>query len=60
MAAKEQALNTRLIEVGFYDTRRDPRRRLVQDAPESMQHITAGCKMLAGTEYFEHHDQVAA
>ncbi|TWW73335.1 hypothetical protein D4764_15G0007290 [Takifugu flavidus] len=36
-----------------------PRCRLCGDAPETAQHITAGCKMLAGKEYMERHNQVA-
>ncbi|TWW69211.1 hypothetical protein D4764_18G0000170 [Takifugu flavidus] len=48
MAAQEQALSTRAIEARVYHTRQDPRCRLCGDAPETVQHITAGCKMLAG------------
>ena len=59
MAAQEQALSTRSIEVGIYHTRQDPRCRLCKDAPETVQHIIAGCKMQAGTAYMERHNQVA-
>ena len=59
MAAQEQALNTRSIEARIYHNRQDPRCRLRKDAPETIQHITAGCKMLAGKAYMEHHNQVA-
>lgn len=59
MAAQEQALNTRSIEAGVYHTRQDPRCRLCKEAPETVQHITAGCKMLAGKAYLERHNQVA-
>uniref|UniRef100_A0A669EZW7 Reverse transcriptase domain-containing protein n=1 Tax=Oreochromis niloticus TaxID=8128 RepID=A0A669EZW7_ORENI len=59
MAAQEQALSTRSIEAGVYHTRQDPRCRLCKDAPETIQHITAGCKMLAGKAYMERHNQVA-
>lgn len=45
MAALEQALSTRVIEVRIYHTRQDPR---CKDTLETNQHITAGCKMLAG------------
>ncbi|KAK1803953.1 hypothetical protein P4O66_003890 [Electrophorus voltai] len=38
MAAQEQALNARSVEAGIHHTRRDPRRRLCKDAPETMQH----------------------
>ncbi|TWW59309.1 hypothetical protein D4764_06G0008390 [Takifugu flavidus] len=59
MAAQEQALRTRAIEARVYHTRQDPRCRLCGDAPETVQHITAGCKMLAGKAYMEWHNQVA-
>ncbi|TWW77451.1 hypothetical protein D4764_12G0008410 [Takifugu flavidus] len=39
--------------------RQDPRYRLYGDAPETVQHITADCKMLAGKAYMERHSQVA-
>ncbi|TWW69263.1 hypothetical protein D4764_18G0000690 [Takifugu flavidus] len=59
MAAQEQALNTRAIEARVYHSRQDHRCRLCGDAPETVQHITAGCKMLAGKAYMERHNQVA-
>ncbi|TWW71259.1 hypothetical protein D4764_17G0007420 [Takifugu flavidus] len=59
MAAQERALSTRAIEARVYHTRQDPRCRLGGDAPETVQHITAGCKMLAGKAYMERHNQVA-
>ena len=37
--------STRSIEAGVYKTRQDPRYRLYKDAPETVQHIIAGCKM---------------
>ncbi|XP_076610522.1 uncharacterized protein LOC143335176 [Chaetodon auriga] len=60
IAAQEQALNTRSIEAGIYHSRQNPRCRLCKDAPETIQHITAGCKMLAGKAYMECHNQVAS
>ncbi|KAF7649100.1 hypothetical protein LDENG_00146690 [Lucifuga dentata] len=59
MAAQEQALSTRSIEAGVYHSRQDPWCRLCKDAPETVQHIVALCKMLAGTAYTERHNQVA-
>ncbi|KAF7642179.1 hypothetical protein LDENG_00262910 [Lucifuga dentata] len=59
MAAQEQALSTRSIEAGVYHSRQDPWCRLCKDAPETVQHIVAGCKMLDGTAYTERHNQVA-
>ena len=46
MAAQEQALNTRFIESGVHHTRQDPRWRRCKDAPEKVQHITTGWKVL--------------
>ena len=46
MAAQEQALTTGAIEARIYQSRSDPRCRLCKDAPETVQHIVAGCKML--------------
>ena len=59
MVAQEQALNTRSIEAGVNHTRQDPRCSLYKDAPETLQHITAGWKMLEGKAYMEHQNQVA-
>ncbi|XP_078791071.1 uncharacterized protein LOC111949134 [Oryzias latipes] len=59
LAAQEQALSTRAIEAQIYHTRQDPRCRLCKEVPETIQHITAGCKMLAGKAYMERHNQVA-
>ncbi|TWW64501.1 Transcription factor 7-like 1-B HMG box transcription factor 3-B [Takifugu flavidus] len=42
------ALNTRAIEARVHHTRQDPRCRLCGDAPETVQHMTEECKMLAG------------
>ena len=59
MAAQEQAVSTRSIEAGVYHTRQDSRCKLCRDALETIQHITAGCKMLAGRAYMERHNQLA-
>ena len=59
MAAQEQALSTRSVEAGIYKTRQDPRCRLCKEHPETVQHITSGCKILAGNKYTERHNQVA-
>ncbi|XP_051911362.1 uncharacterized protein LOC127593748 [Hippocampus zosterae] len=59
LAAQEQALSTRAIDAQIYHTRQDPMCRLCKEAPETIQHITAGCKMLAGKAYMERHNQVA-
>ncbi|TWW73493.1 hypothetical protein D4764_15G0008870 [Takifugu flavidus] len=59
MAPQEQALSTKAIEARVYHTTEDPGCRLCGDAPETVQHITAGCKMFAGKAYMERHNQVA-
>lgn len=46
-------------EAGIYHIRQDPRCRLCKDAPETIHHITAGYKIVAGREYMERSNQVA-
>ena len=58
IAAKEQALNTRSIEARVYRNTQEPRFRLCKDAPETVQHRTAGYKIKAGRAYLERHNQV--
>ena len=41
-------------------TRQEPSYRLCKDAPETVQRITAECKMQAGKANLEHHNQVAS
>lgn len=65
MAAHEQFLSTRATETRIYQIRQDLRCRLCRTAPvseasETIQHIIAGCKMLAGAEYMEGYNQVAS
>lgn len=59
MAAQERSLSTRSIEAGVYHTRQEPRCRLCNDVPETIQHIIAGCKMLAARASMECHNQLA-
>lgn len=58
LAAQYQALNTKLIESRVYHTRHDPWCRLYNDAPETVQHITAGHEMQADAN-LEYHNKVA-
>lgn len=46
MASQEKAPSTR-----YTTLRQDPRCSLCRDAPEIIQHITEGCKTLAGRAY---------
>ena len=48
MAAQEQALSIRSIEVGIYHTSEDSRCWLSKGRPETIQHKTVGCNMKAG------------
>lgn len=59
MAAQEQAVSTSLIEGGVYHTTQDPKCRLCKDAPETVQLVTVGCEIQAGTAYRERYNQVA-
>ncbi len=58
-AAQEQALNTRAIQAKIYKTHANPKCRMCNEHDETVQHITSGCKQLAGTAYMEWHNQVA-
>lgn len=49
MAAQEQVISTRAIETRIYQCRSDPRCKLCKEARETIHHIVAGCKMLAGS-----------
>ncbi|CAJ1059649.1 uncharacterized protein LOC127604228 [Xyrichtys novacula] len=53
MGAQEQALSARAIKAQLYHTRQDPRCKLCKEGPETVQHLTAGCKTLAGKAYME-------
>ena len=59
MTAEDQALNSRSTEAEVFHTRQSPRYRLCKDAPETVQHFTAGCKMLTGKAHMQRHNQVA-
>ena len=58
IASQDQALNTRSIEARVDHTRHDPRFRLCKDTPETVQHIAAGCKILAAKAYMERHNLI--
>lgn len=53
VAAQERALGLRSIEAVVYHTSKKPKCRLYRDALEIIQHITAECKMLAGSAYIQ-------
>ncbi|XP_067950459.1 uncharacterized protein [Watersipora subatra] len=59
MTAHEQVLPTRQLQTKIYHTRDDPRCRLCNNAPETIQHIISGCKQLARNAYAERHNCVA-
>lgn len=59
MAAHKPTLSTRSIEAGVYHTRRDSRYNPWIDAPETVQHITTGCKIQTWMAYMGRHNHVA-
>ena len=59
MATQVRALRTRSTETGVFHIRKDPMSSLCQDAPETVQHMAAEHKLLAGTTFTERQNQVA-
>lgn len=55
----QPVFSTRFIEAGVYHSRQDPRCSLCKDAPETVQHIIAGCNTQAGSVFINRHSQVA-
>ena len=59
IAAQDQALPTNYLK-SKYHTSKSPLCRLCNERVETIEHIVAGCKVLAGKEYMERHNKVAA
>ena len=57
-AAQEQALATNYVSSKIWKIGNDPKCRLCRKENETIQHITSGCEMLAGTQYMRRHDLV--
>lgn len=60
MAAQEQSLRTRYIKWAVDKSTDDPKCRWCGKANESVQHLVAGCEILANSEYKERHNNAAA
>jgi hypothetical protein len=60
MAAQEQSLRTRYIKWAIDKTTDDPKCRWCGDRYESVQHLVAGCSILANSEYKERHNKAAS
>lgn len=58
VAAQDQALNTRYRQKRIHGTRIDGRCRLCHEFDETIDHVVAGCPVLAKKEYIERHDRV--
>lgn len=58
IAAQDQALTTRAIEARIHRTQTDGKCRICQKFEETVEHITAGCPILAEREYIERHNRV--
>ena len=58
MAAQDQSLNTRNYQAHIIKNGTNPKCRLCDDKPETIDHIVAGCSVLAPTEYKTRHDRI--
>jgi hypothetical protein len=60
MDTQEQALRTRYIKWAIDKTTDNPKCRWCGEINESVQHLVAGCSILANSEYTERHNQAAS
>ena len=58
VAAQDQALNTNAVKKEIYHTTATNKCRLCNERVENVDHVVAGCKMLAQKEYKRRHDKV--
>ena len=58
MAAQDQSLNTRNYQANIIKNGINPMCRLCEDKVETIDHIVAGCSILAATEYKMRHDRI--
>ena len=59
-AAQDQALNTNWHAYNILKTRQDDKCKTCIKHPETVEHIVAGCPMIAQTLYLKRHNAVAA
>ena len=58
VAAQDQELNTNAVKKEIYHTTATNKCRLCNERVENVDHVVAGCKMLAQKEYKRRHDKV--
>ena len=58
MAAQDQSLRTRNYEANIIKNGTNPNCRICDKSTETIDHIVAGCSVLAPTEYTHRHDRV--
>ena len=58
IAAQDQSLNTRNYQANIIKSSSNPKCRLYDDKTETIDHIVAGCSVLAATEYKSRHDRI--
>ena len=58
MTAQDQSLYTRNYQAKMIKYGADPKCRLFEDKMETMDHLVAGCPILAPKEYKERHDRM--
>ena len=58
IAAQDQSLPTRNYQRHISKTIADDKCRMCKVKPETIDHLIAGCPMIAATEYLERHDKI--
>ena len=58
LAAQDQSLATNNYQKMVSKTKKDDKCRVCKTAPETIDHIVAGCSLLAPTEYMKRHNEV--
>ena len=58
MAAQDQSLYVRNYQANMIKNGADPRCRLCEDKVETIDHLIAGCSILASKEYKERHEKM--
>lgn len=58
IAAQDQALRTKSMEVRIHRTSTDSKCRICKEMEETVEHIISGCPILAQNEYIERHNKL--